>query len=551
MDEWSLIEKKIPSFDLIFAVDPAHVGGVGARAVGRAAAPAAAARRHAATSRQVIDESGLVEFEVGKALFGLITAGFAHRVGTSAAAAPKVNDGRVDEHRNLGIAFYKAGDARRGAARVPPRGRAAARATPARRSTSASSRVRQARWEEAADGLPAGRRRGGRQAGRAPQPRATRSSGWAGSTRPRPPTATPPARARDDARIMLGWSVVALKRGEHQVAQGRLARALELLGGKPAPALWYWAATLASAGLDDDAGRAPGGPRRRRGATPSSAVLQNNLAVLLELSGDVAGRRDGAPRGAGGGSVAAPDLQESGRHPLPQRPLRGGARGLRARRQAGARSRRRPLLQARQHRLQAARQGAGPRELEPGHRRSIPATSWPGPTSRCWTWRHDRPTTRRSRRSRARSPGRAASPLEAYKDKCIRRRIAVRMRACGVHTYDDYRALLDAIARRVRAAARRAHDQRHPVLSERGDLESAPARRCCPTLFDRPRVEMRVWSAGCSSGEEPYTLAALVADRLDQAGRGGRAHPADDRRHRHRPRQPRAGPRRPSTAARA
>ena len=33
--------------------------------------------------------------------------------------------------------------------------------------------------------------------------------------------------------------------------------------------------------------------------------------------------------------------------------------------------------------------------------------------------------------------------LEAYKDKCIRRRIAVRMRACGVHTYDDYRALLE------------------------------------------------------------------------------------------------------------
>jgi len=32
--------------------------------------------------------------------------------------------------------------------------------------------------------------------------------------------------------------------------------------------------------------------------------------------------------------------------------------------------------------------------------------------------------------------------LDAYKDKCIRRRIAVRMRACGVHTYEDYRMLL-------------------------------------------------------------------------------------------------------------
>src|SRR4029077_19028818 len=31
---------------------------------------------------------------------------------------------------------------------------------------------------------------------------------------------------------------------------------------------------------------------------------------------------------------------------------------------------------------------------------------------------------------------------EAYKDKCLRRRIAVRMRACGVHSYDDYAAVL-------------------------------------------------------------------------------------------------------------
>src|SRR6185295_16760220 len=95
-------------------------------------------------------------------------------------------------------------------------------------------------------------------------------------------------RARDDARIMLGWGVVALKRGEHQVAQGRLARALELLGGKPAPAVWYWAATLASAGLDDT----PGALRHARagaGSYPASAVLQNNLAVLLELGGDMAG----------------------------------------------------------------------------------------------------------------------------------------------------------------------------------------------------------------------------------------------------------------------
>src|SRR3954464_74098 len=32
----------------------------------------------------------------------------------------------------------------------------------------------------------------------------------------------------------------------------------------------------------------------------------------------------------------------------------------------------------------------------------------------------------------------------SYKEKCLRRRIAVRMRARGVHTYHDYARILDA-----------------------------------------------------------------------------------------------------------
>ena len=108
VDEWSLIEKKIPSFDLIFSVDQDHIGQ---------SAPTLSAEQQRLLPlldgtrdvQQLIEESGLVEFEVGKALYGLITAGFAHRVGTSTAAAPKANDSRVEEHRNLGIAFYKAG----------------------------------------------------------------------------------------------------------------------------------------------------------------------------------------------------------------------------------------------------------------------------------------------------------------------------------------------------------------------------------------------------------------------------------------------------------
>jgi tetratricopeptide (TPR) repeat protein len=285
VDEWSLIEKKIPSFDLIFSVDSGHIGE---------SAPTLSAEQQlllplldgARDVQAVIDESGLGEFEVGKALFGLIAAGFAHRVGTSAAAPPKVADGRVDEHRNLGIAFYKAAmldEALREFRRV-------AELRPA--DTSAPFylgliALRQARWEEAASAFRQAADAGGAR------PAALHNLGYALERLGRLDEAEAAygdaaGRARDDARIMLGWSVVALKRGEHQVAQGRLARTLELLGERPAPALWYWAATLAGAGLDDGAG-ALRAARSGTAAFPANAVLQNNLAVLLELAGDVAG----------------------------------------------------------------------------------------------------------------------------------------------------------------------------------------------------------------------------------------------------------------------
>ena len=285
VDEWSLIEKKIPSFDLIFSVDQARVeeSSPSLSDEQRRILPLLDGSRDV---QHLMDESGLVEFEVGKALFGLITAGFAHRTGTSIAAAPKVNDSRVEEHRNLGVAFYKAGmfdEALREFRRVSDL-RPGDASAPFHLGLIA---LRQARWSDAAAAFRQAADTGG---GR---PAALHNLGLALERLGRLDEAEvaygdAAGRARDDARVMLGWSVVALKRGEYQVAQGRLARALELLGGKPTPALWYWAATLAAAGSDDHAGALQTG---RAGATayPDHPVLQNNLAVLLEVSGDVAG----------------------------------------------------------------------------------------------------------------------------------------------------------------------------------------------------------------------------------------------------------------------
>jgi tetratricopeptide (TPR) repeat protein len=285
VDEWSLIEKKIPSFDLIFAVDGTHIGESAPQLSEeqRRLVPLLNGTRDVA---QVVEECGLVEFEVGKALFGLITAGFAHRVGTSAASAPRVNDSRVDEHRNLGIAFYKAAmldEALREFRRVADL-RPADASAPFFLGLIA---LRQARWEEAVTAFRQAIEKGG------PRAPALHNLGVALERLGRLDEADTAygdaaGRARDDARVMLGWGVIALKRGEYQVAQGRLARARELAGDKPAPPLWYWAATLASAGLDDPTA-ALKTAEEGAAAHPGSAVLRNNLAVLRELAGDVAG----------------------------------------------------------------------------------------------------------------------------------------------------------------------------------------------------------------------------------------------------------------------
>ncbi len=112
----------------------------------------------------------------------------------------------------------------------------------------------------------------------------------------------------------------------------------------------------------------------------------------------------------------------------------------------------------------------------------------------------------------------AGLSLDAYKDKCLRRRIAVRMRASGVHSYIEYQALLDrdpeeyerlkdAITINVTRFYRNTEtwDQVRTTL--------------VPEICSDPRGQIRAWSAGCSSGEEPYTLAVLIAEHLDAQGR--------------------------------
>lgn len=285
VDEWSLIEARIPSFDLIFSTVPGQLETHQSAftEAQRRLLPLVDGKRDV---RDLIDASGLSEFEAAQALFGLVSAGLAHKAGTSSGAAPiRVIESRIEEHRNLGVAFFRSGmleEARREFKRVaelrPSEGTA-----PFHLGLIAS---RQGRWEEGADYFrQAIDRSGPRPALLLDLALALENLGQLDQAEAILSEAA--SRGGDDPRIQTGWGVLALERGEPVVAKQRLQRARELYGDEAAPAIWYWAAARSTAEAEDPetaASIAREGVERY----PADSVLRNTLAVLLEATGEVA-----------------------------------------------------------------------------------------------------------------------------------------------------------------------------------------------------------------------------------------------------------------------
>jgi tetratricopeptide (TPR) repeat protein len=109
VDEWSQIEKKIPSLDLVFEVEHDRFDTADITLT-RDQRRIAALFDGTRTVQDVADESNVDEFDVGRTLYGLIQAGFAHRVERKAVAPDAVRgrEAEIMERRNLGIAFYRA-----------------------------------------------------------------------------------------------------------------------------------------------------------------------------------------------------------------------------------------------------------------------------------------------------------------------------------------------------------------------------------------------------------------------------------------------------------
>ena len=295
VDEWSLIEKKISSFDLIFALDRQHLDErqPNLTAEQELLLPLLDGQRDVDA---LVRDSGMVEFEVGKALYGLVSAGFAHRVGKSRPmVAPQVSDVRLGEHRNLGVAFYKTGmydEAMREFRRVlelrPDD-------LPARFFVGLGL-MRQGRWDDAVQmhqgaaqhpsALPpifhnlayALERLGRYEEAWAALDEAIRRGGG------------------EDPRVQTSRGVLALRRGDVAGADSLLSVARDLWGKRTPPAAWFHYAALAAA-LGGEIARAIEILEEGVHAHPHAPALHNNLAVARERVGNADGALAAAEQG--------------------------------------------------------------------------------------------------------------------------------------------------------------------------------------------------------------------------------------------------------------
>ncbi|NOZ59013.1 MAG: protein-glutamate O-methyltransferase CheR [Euryarchaeota archaeon] len=104
-----------------------------------------------------------------------------------------------------------------------------------------------------------------------------------------------------------------------------------------------------------------------------------------------------------------------------------------------------------------------------------------------------------------------------YEEKHLRRRVAIRMRALDMSSYREYLKLLER-SPEERERLMRVLTVNVTEFFRNPETFVVIHREVLPELI-RMKEEngsrvLRIWSAGCASGEEPYSLAMLVKENL-------------------------------------
>lgn len=104
-----------------------------------------------------------------------------------------------------------------------------------------------------------------------------------------------------------------------------------------------------------------------------------------------------------------------------------------------------------------------------------------------------------------------------YKHSTLLRRINRRMAALGLESIGEYRDYLEVQPDEHVQLFDTLLINVTSFLRDRPAWEAFRAQALRPMLAERPispSRPLRVWSAGCSTGEEAYTLAILLAEEL-------------------------------------
>lgn len=109
--------------------------------------------------------------------------------------------------------------------------------------------------------------------------------------------------------------------------------------------------------------------------------------------------------------------------------------------------------------------------------------------------------------------------LGQYKDTYLQRRIGVRMRSCGSKAYSDYIHYLDSNPTEYDhlledLTINVTQFFRDQIVFKAMEEEVLPL-----LIYDKVKQgknDITIWSAGCSSGEEPYSIAIMIRELLGE-----------------------------------
>jgi len=100
-----------------------------------------------------------------------------------------------------------------------------------------------------------------------------------------------------------------------------------------------------------------------------------------------------------------------------------------------------------------------------------------------------------------------------YSDAHLKRRLATRMRSLRITTYKEYAEYLDKDKKEYERL-KSALTVNVTEFFRNPETYYAVKNQVLPKIFSMGKKNIRIWSAGCSDGKEPYSIAILIREYL-------------------------------------